>query len=201
MSEANQEARPARSANLRRVALLVLAVLAGCSGRSPFRAAHDGAAALGADGEDRDVPSATGGSAQGGGDGPTRGAGGVGTGGTGGSSTGAGGSGPVRDGGGSEGVVDAYPDGWCDETLLWDAIARAAPIGVGYCMRFIPEYDHPSGWIRSVGYVVLDGDGRVVDNTELSGAGKQAWLDGLATVRWPCLAGQTMQYLCIDFPI
>jgi hypothetical protein len=123
------------------------------------------------------------------------------TGGTGGSADGAGGSGAVRDGEGSEGVVDAYPDGRCDERLLWDAIARAAPIGAGYCMPFIPEYDPPGAWIRSVGYVVLDGDGRVVDNTELSGAGKQAWLDGLATLRWPCHAGQTMQSMCIEYPI
>jgi hypothetical protein len=59
------------------------------------------------------------------------------------------------------------------------------------------------GWCvpRTAGYVVLDGDGRVVDNTSLSGEGKQMWLDGLSTMRWPCLAGQTLQFTCFECPI
>jgi hypothetical protein len=46
------------------------------------------------------------------------------------------------------------------------------------------------------GYIVVDNDGRVVDNTGIPATSRQAWLDKLADQRWPCLAGQTIQYSC-----
>jgi len=222
MDEVSRQRRPARSATRHGYALLVLTVLAGCS-RSPLRTAHDGAAAGGGGGENWDIPGATEASAQGGGGVATAGAAGMGTGGTLGSSagdTGFGGTvdassthgaadttgdaismdgntGAVQDGATSEGEIDASPDGRCDLMPLWDAIAEGADV-FGYCLPYAPDYDDPCGFVRSVGYVVFDGDGRVVDNTGLFGARKQAWLDGLSTMRWPCYAGQTMQYMCIQ---
>jgi hypothetical protein len=200
--------------------------LAGCSGGSPLRAVHDGAATGGGGGENWDVPGATGGNAQGedgaaiggaggtatggsldssgGGTGPGGAAGASSTRGTGGATGGAmsldGSPGDVQDGRAAEGVADAPPYG-CDDQLLWYALASGAGVGAGYCCPVLPEYDLQGGFVRTTGYIVFDGDGRVVDNTGLSGAGKQAWLDGLATMRWPCFAGQTMQYMCIEYPI
>jgi hypothetical protein len=108
--------------------------------------------------------------------------------------------GAVQDGATSESEIDASPDGWCDEMPLWNAITEGAGI-LGYCLPFVPDYHDPGcGWVRNGGYVVFDGDGRVVDNTGLFGAQKQAWLDGLSTTRWPCLASQTMQYMCVQVP-
>jgi hypothetical protein len=109
--------------------------------------------------------------------------------------------GAVQDGATSESEIDASPDGWCDVNPLWNAIAEGAGIAFGYCLPFVPDYVDPSGsLVRRGGYVVFDGDGRVVDNTELPDPWKQAWLDGLSTMRWPCYAGQTMQYLCVELP-
>ena len=68
-------------------------------------------------------------------------------------------------------------------------------------MPFVPNFDSRGVFVRSVGYVVFDGDGRLVDNTELPDRWKQAWLDGSATMRWPCFAGETMQYMCVEYPI
>jgi radical SAM superfamily enzyme YgiQ (UPF0313 family) len=52
--------------------------------------------------------------------------------------------------------------------------------------------------------VVIDADGRAVelihlpDNTPvLTGATRQAWLDAMASTRWPCLAGQSVTFSCM----
>ena len=225
MDEVSRQTGRHRSATRHRYALFVLTVLGGCS-RSPLRTAHDGAAAGGDSGENWDTPGATSGSTQDGGGVATGGAAGMGTGGTLGSSagdTGSGGAvdasstrratdatgdaismdgspGAVQDGTTSEGEVDASPDGWCDVNPLWDAITEGAGVFLGYCFPFVPDYDPGCGMVRNGGYVVFDGDGRVVDNTGLFGSQKQAWLDGLSTMRWPCYAGQTVQYICVEYP-
>jgi hypothetical protein len=83
--------------------------------------------------------------------------------------------------------------GNCDPFLLWQAITRWA--GAVSCDLVDPP---PEGDMvdRLHGAVTLDEQGRVVDNTGLTGADKQAWLDALADQRWPCIAGSTFGYSC-----
>jgi hypothetical protein len=96
---------------------------------------------------------------------------------------------------------EAWQDAACDSRLLWDAITRGARGGYTVCEPYVP--DAGMGWcgLAKAGYIVLDGDGRVVDNTSLLGEAKQLWLDGLSTMRWPCLSGQTLQFVCFECPI
>jgi hypothetical protein len=84
----------------------------------------------------------------------------------------------------------ASPDASCDMGRLWQEISDAAGV-IGYCFQ---TSDSGSAW----GYVVLDNNGRVMDNTRLYGQQKQGWLDSLAHDRWPCLAGQTVPYACFS---
>ena len=99
--------------------------------------------------------------------------------------------------------VDAVlmPDGACDEAQLWAAVLRGA--GGDYCTEYfdLPDGGLGSAMISATGYLVFDGDGRVVDNTFFSGSATQMWLDGLGTMRWPCRAGETVRYMCIQWPI
>ena len=51
--------------------------------------------------------------------------------------------------------------------------------------------------------VVIDCEGRAVEllrlpdqTPALSGDARQAWLDSLANDRWPCFAGQSIQFRC-----
>lgn len=78
--------------------------------------------------------------------------------------------------------------------ILWDAIRRGA-VGLGECTVEDPP---PTGAMvtRSLGAIAFDEDGRVVDNTGLMGAEKEAWLDALGGKRWPCFAGTTIGYRC-----
>jgi hypothetical protein len=73
---------------------------------------------------------------------------------------------------------------------LWDAVTRGA-VGAGNCYPF-----SPAGYTPLMGEIVFDSEGRVVDNTGIPSDTKQTWLDKLADQRWPCLAGQTIQYSC-----
>jgi hypothetical protein len=84
--------------------------------------------------------------------------------------------------------------GGCDPATLWRAIG--APGGFLVCRAAPPNLDPTQKPGPGRGAVVLDADGRVIDNTGLDGATKQAWLDELAAQRWPCLAGQTLGYAC-----
>jgi hypothetical protein len=96
-----------------------------------------------------------------------------------------------EDGGvGDGGVVDPS-DSSCDLGQL----QQAAIDGGGFvlCEMFV---DGGSLGLPLVGEVVLDADGRVIDNTGLYGEAKQSWLSSLANDRWPCLAGQTIPYYC-----
>jgi len=47
-----------------------------------------------------------------------------------------------------------------------------------------------------VGEVSIDASGTVTANTGLSEADEEAWIDEMAGQRWPCLAGQTIEYCC-----
>ena len=62
----------------------------------------------------------------------------------------------------------------------------------------IVQWDRPGSYA-----VMIDCDGRAVellsmlDQTPLlTGDARQAWLDSVANDRWPCLAGQTIQFMC-----
>jgi hypothetical protein len=97
-----------------------------------------------------------------------------------------------QDGGAVDGETMASTDALCDLDSLWTAIAskysRSGTVPPE-CFPFEPGFGHG-------GDVILDGEGRLVDDTGYGGTDKQAWLDGLANQRWPCLAGQTIPYSC-----
>jgi hypothetical protein len=83
--------------------------------------------------------------------------------------------------------------GDCDTNALWQALTRAA--GATRCDLVDPP---PEGDAvdQLHGAVVIDDEGRVVDNTGLTDAAKQGWLSELAGQRWLCLAGSTLGYSC-----
>ena len=86
-------------------------------------------------------------------------------------------------------------DAACDTGKLWNALADAA-LGVARLGSCAPATIGTS----AEGEIVLDSEGRVIDNTGQryrATSSKQAWLDSLANDRWPCLAGQTIPYQCI----
>jgi hypothetical protein len=89
-------------------------------------------------------------------------------------------------------------DSSCDQSKLWDEVAYSASLVFHdvYCGE-IPD-PGPDGGIYDGGYVVLDGEGRVIDNTIFGSADsrRQAWLDSLADYRWPCLAGERIPFAC-----
>ena len=49
-----------------------------------------------------------------------------------------------------------------------------------------------------LGSVTFDAAGAVVSNTALSDADEEAWIEEMADRRWPCLAGETLEYCCIS---
>ncbi|HEX7507581.1 MAG TPA: hypothetical protein VF550_12460 [Polyangia bacterium] len=119
--------------------------------------------------------------------------------GTGGASTrsggagGAGGAGGIvpsqggQTGGRPDGAEAGSVDAACETNALWRAITtRPNP--------FTSCYPTPDGGVGSD--VVLDSEGRVVENTGLSGAERQNWLDNLSSQLWLCLAGRTLHYSC-----
>ena len=89
-------------------------------------------------------------------------------------------------------------DGGCgSESPLWAAVALAAT-GNGYCDRL-------EGGSPEHGYVVVDGEGRVVHNSRFCNSQGSCnterlrdWLATLEGYRWPCLAGQTIHYFCVS---
>jgi hypothetical protein len=76
------------------------------------------------------------------------------------------------------------------------SLERAITVSVGGSNPLMQCWLFTDGGFTSFGEVTLDGEGRVVDNTRLSAAKKQNWLDGLANDRWPCLADRTLSYTC-----
>ena len=82
----------------------------------------------------------------------------------------------------------------CDTGALWQRVTRAAHV-IGYCdVVPVPGPDVPLARFR--GAILIDEEGRVIDNTGLMGEEKATWLSELGDQRWPCLAGQSIGYLC-----
>lgn len=104
-------------------------------------------------------------------------------------------------GGGKSGTAGAAdlgagaPNMSCDSGLLMTAILRGSLGGLGTC-QFAPPPGDGEKLGRTRGAVVVDSEGRVIDNTGLNPTAKQEWLDELMDQRWPCLAGQTLGYKC-----
>ena len=85
-------------------------------------------------------------------------------------------------------------DGSCDYYTLEQSVGWA----VGCCCGAISS-SSDSGYA-----VVIDCDGRAIEllglpnqTPLLSGDARQAWLDSLANDRWPCFAGQSVQFTCM----
>jgi hypothetical protein len=94
-----------------------------------------------------------------------------------------------RAGGGASGDAGAA----CSADAIWTAVTMQV---IGEChaaSAMLGPGEQPS---RRRGAVVIDEQGRVVDNTGLSGDAKQQWLDQFADQRFPCLAGQSIGYEC-----
>jgi hypothetical protein len=159
--------------------LVAVVAMVGCGRQSGLRSTGSGGSSAGATGGAGGARS----SAQGGSVSQTGGA-------AGGSSatfqSQGGSSGPVGDASSSSGDVAAEAS--CDTAPLWHAVAFSAFSAV--CSP------NPAG----VAYIVLDGEGRVVDNSMYAGdpVSLQTWLDSLGTQRWPCIAGQTIHYSCLS---
>jgi len=104
-------------------------------------------------------------------------------------------------GGGKSGAAGAAdlgagaPTMSCDSGPLMTAILRGSLGGLGTC-QFAPPPGDGEKLGRTRGAVVIDSEGRVIDNTGLNPTAKQEWLDELMDQRWPCLAGQTLGYKC-----
>ncbi len=95
--------------------------------------------------------------------------------------------------GGSESGVGGDA-GTCGVNALMRAIETPALLS---CHEVTPTSDPLPGWRR--GAIVIDDDGRIVDNTRIRDDEKQQWLDSFADQRFPCLAGQTITYECHPF--
>ena len=95
--------------------------------------------------------------------------------------------------GGVEQAGVAGDAGACDTNALWQALTRGA--GATRCDLVDPP---PQGNAvdQLHGAVVIDDEGRVIDNTGLTDAEKPGWLSELAGRRWLCLAGTTLGYSC-----
>lgn len=157
--------------------LVMLVVLAGCGGRGTVR---DGAASGG--------EMSQGGSGPGGAEGSTGGVSGGGRGGAGGDASVTSqtmGADLPREAGVAGDVQQVPP---CDVWFLARAVAESTGT-IGSC------FETPDGGRVHV-TVVLDGEGRVIDNSRLQDSDKQKWLDSLADQRWPCLANQTISFTC-----
>ena len=82
-------------------------------------------------------------------------------------------------------------DAGCDTDKLWQAVARTREFGGDRCEPI--QSDQQGYW----GTVFLDSTGRVVDiSDQLGNSVEQDWLDSVANDRWPCLAGQSIRFLC-----
>ena len=93
------------------------------------------------------------------------------------------------------GAAGAEDESCGGDAVLFKAIVDGATGGLGAC-----EFVAPPGPDQKVdllhGAVIIDGTGRVVDNTGLTGGNKPRWFDQLCNRRWPCLAGMTLYYSC-----
>ncbi len=80
----------------------------------------------------------------------------------------------------------------CPVAILWEVVANDA--GAIRCNE-IPLAGLPE-WMELEGTVTIDGEGRIVDKVLFGRHASQDWLDGVSVLRFPCLAGQTIEYVC-----
>ena len=99
-----------------------------------------------------------------------------------------------EDGGASDGELLPAPDAPCDMDLLWAKVAAGDTGGVS--AQLLASCGPDPGSSHAL---VFDVEGRLVDNTAsfITPAAKEAWLNSLASYRWPCLAAQTIDYACV----
>jgi hypothetical protein len=91
-------------------------------------------------------------------------------------------------------------DASCDVNALTSAVSGAAGGATGWpCQASAPSYPGQPTYA-----VVIDCDGRAIElltlpnqTPLLTGDARQAWLDSLANDRWPCYAGQSVQFTCM----
>jgi len=82
----------------------------------------------------------------------------------------------------------------CNEYSLWYAGTRSVGYARGWCVDGMCLLPHTT---QVVGAVTLDATGAVVANTgPVLESTEGAWIDEMADQRWPCLAGQTIEYCC-----
>ena len=79
--------------------------------------------------------------------------------------------------------------------MLWDDLAT----------KYLATSDYPFTCLSAQlpglgtsGNVVFDKYGQLIDDAGYVGTGKQTWLNALSTQTWPCLAGQTIPYVCVS---
>lgn len=128
-----------------------------------------------------------------------------------GANSGRGGAGAVASEGGVGAVIEASGRGGaggmesgaggdagdtCNLGAFWAAIALPlAPLGM--CGEASPMLAPGETLSKRRGAVVIDAEGRAVDNTGLKQEDeKQEWLEQVSDQRWLCLAGQTIGYKC-----
>lgn len=183
VSRQQAAARSISRASHWQLVLAVVVVLTGCGGRGLGGAGAQGGGGVVGGGTGAEGTGGVGGSIRGGNGGVSS------TGGTGVPTGGLTSQASSADAAQAPGVTDGViPSPQCDIPRLWQAVADVTG-AIGTC------FETPDGGVV-FGSVVLDGEGRVVDNTRLVGERKQAWLDSLANERWPCLAGGTIPYTC-----
>ena len=99
------------------------------------------------------------------------------------------GSGP----GGGKIVEISFDAAYCDMGRFW-AVIGLVTCGESPLCRC---WSSPDGGADVLGTVYLDEAGRIIDDSALSGASKQAWIDQLKAYSWPCLAGQAIAFSCL----
>ena len=83
----------------------------------------------------------------------------------------------------------------CNEYSLWDAVTSSVGNSLGWCEGAMCLLPHT----YVVGAVTLDATGAVVANTgPIPESVEGEWIDNIADQRWPCLAGQTIEYCCLS---
>jgi hypothetical protein len=95
--------------------------------------------------------------------------------------------------GSPDGTTESSSDARCDLNSLWGLLSRRLePIALG--PQCVPVE-------KGGRYLVFDDSGRIVDDTGFcctgsDGPDKETWLNEVADLRWPCLAGQNVPYTC-----
>lgn len=79
----------------------------------------------------------------------------------------------------------------CNEFLLWFMVADAVLGGLGTCS---PSKCIPGSPPR--GTVTFDGEGHAIGLTGTDPAYVEEWLEDVASERWVCLAGQSVDFCC-----